>query len=388
MYVFAILFTSSIAEPGAELEEGYNAPYLFATMGDSMMTLFTNGVLGDNLADTIDALVQQSVLMMWMFFLFSFISSLTLLNMLIGVLCEVVAGEAVGEKEKLEECGLRFVIEEAFATIDANHDGKVSEAEWQQIKGKEEVREAFIGAGLDASRIEEELEDLKVGIFGKRSFDEGFVGLSLEELCIKALEIRPGKTGCLLELKRLEARQDLRMKKLAREMQDLDDSFRQALHQRNLPIPRSASKGTASPMQALPTSTLLHALRKRSTNTKDLVRAMSNTSVIDLTAPSEECRSANVFCSRSQASNAQPPRVWFSEEPDAIVIVPQAELTPIESLPEQLLPPMPELSSRSWAQPSLNVLTDSPLSTCSLFDFSSGAQVASNDQYGMELYDA
>merc|ERR1712130_737344 len=79
MYVFAIIFTSHFGEPGGDEEvpltpeqeamqeevealglsladSDATAVQLFATIGHSMMTLFTNGVLGDNLAQTLNSI--------------------------------------------------------------------------------------------------------------------------------------------------------------------------------------------------------------------------------------------------------------------------------------------------------------------------------------------
>merc|ERR1719223_941273 len=66
MYVFAIVFTAQLGDPDAP-EHKYETPYydsdsdptaqeLFASIGSSMMTLFTRGVLGDNLAKTLQAI--------------------------------------------------------------------------------------------------------------------------------------------------------------------------------------------------------------------------------------------------------------------------------------------------------------------------------------------
>merc|ERR1719310_897726 len=97
MYVFAILMLSIIAEPPPEGEEWPDcdtedncAKYVVGSMGDAMMTLYTNGVLGDNLAQIVDIILAEGIVPMWIFWIFFGISSMTLLNMLIGVLCEVI----------------------------------------------------------------------------------------------------------------------------------------------------------------------------------------------------------------------------------------------------------------------------------------------------------
>merc|ERR1719163_1099194 len=117
MYVFAIVFTAQIGDPDAperatpdtywDRGSDPTAQELFGTMGDSMMSLFTRGLLGDNLAETLQAIKDRGgkdtyecdsegecnrtggqLWLMWVFIVFMIISAFCLLNMLVGVLCE------------------------------------------------------------------------------------------------------------------------------------------------------------------------------------------------------------------------------------------------------------------------------------------------------------
>lgn len=94
MYVFAIIMVSIIGSPEANRDaEEDTCEHMFGTMGDAMMSLFTNGVLGDNLSQAVQGILNfpngegsgTGVFLMWLFMLFFAISSMTLLNMLIGV---------------------------------------------------------------------------------------------------------------------------------------------------------------------------------------------------------------------------------------------------------------------------------------------------------------
>merc|ERR1719324_1113885 len=52
MYVFAIVFTAIVGDPDNYTDNGpepETCEHMFGTMGDAMMSLFTHGVLGDNL---------------------------------------------------------------------------------------------------------------------------------------------------------------------------------------------------------------------------------------------------------------------------------------------------------------------------------------------------
>jgi voltage-gated sodium channel len=257
-YVYAIIFTTQIAKVGGTPEEG-SAEELFDSIGHSMMTLFTNGVLGDNLADTVDAIVKHSNLSVWLFFSFFGISSMTLLNMLIGVLCEVVGMTQEGESKVMEEDNLRYAIETCFADIDINHDGRVSEAEWQRIKQDEDVKRAFIESGLDEGIVDEELDQMQVAIFGKGRGDKG---LTLDQLVQRVIEIRPGMPGSLIEMKVLEAKHAVKVERLYQEVEDLEKEFEEAL----LEVKPQANSNsyTAASIQAVPTAELLECFRARS----------------------------------------------------------------------------------------------------------------------------
>merc|ERR1719183_951101 len=100
-----------------------------------MMSLFTHGVLGDNLSQTLQAIIDfpngeggaAGLVLLWLFFVFFAISSMTLLNMLIGVLCEVITQTAESEKDSTQIRDLTLSIEDAFDMIDTNGDERVCE---------------------------------------------------------------------------------------------------------------------------------------------------------------------------------------------------------------------------------------------------------------------
>merc|ERR1719305_1336320 len=99
IYIFGIIFTSSFATAtDQEIIDRYGSLWL------SCFHLFMAGTLLDNIIDVMtslrmsdDAGLQYCLLMMF----FVLLSSFTVLNMLIGVLCEVVTQTADEEKEKI-----------------------------------------------------------------------------------------------------------------------------------------------------------------------------------------------------------------------------------------------------------------------------------------------
>mmetsp|Transcript_34617 Transcript_34617/g.63271 ORF Transcript_34617/g.63271 Transcript_34617/m.63271 type:complete len:614 (-) Transcript_34617:35-1876(-) len=152
-YVFAIFFTTILACPpgdttercddGWELFPGEDpvARYLFGSIGSSMMTLFTNGMLGDNLYWVLDIIKNDSLVMYWLFCIYFLISALTLLNMLIGVLCDTIADTTEKEKQSQKEMNFQECMARCFREIDTDGSGTVTYMEWHEIKQDPTVRE-------------------------------------------------------------------------------------------------------------------------------------------------------------------------------------------------------------------------------------------------------
>lgn len=230
MYVFSIIFTGSFSdrekypltpycsrqeELGQNLSDdcvedgefGELGRDLFATMGDSFMSLFTRGVLGDNLAETVQAILDESVVLMWVFWIFCIITFATLLNMLIGVICEVISDCAAEEEQQEKEKLLSSAIEEAFSEIDMNSDGLVSRQEWGYVKDNEKVRHTFLKIGLEEDRMEERLEQMQAQIFLEKDVDEEGeqMGLTMEQLVQKVVEMRPDADASALDLELMKS---------------------------------------------------------------------------------------------------------------------------------------------------------------------------------------
>eukprot|EP00929_Paragymnodinium_shiwhaense_P074248 TRINITY_DN37986_c0_g2_i1.p1 TRINITY_DN37986_c0_g2~~TRINITY_DN37986_c0_g2_i1.p1 ORF type:complete len:610 (-),score=131.48 TRINITY_DN37986_c0_g2_i1:89-1918(-) len=202
MYIFAIIFTSQLGQPGGRHAEPGNedgdptALMMFDSIGSSMMTLFTNGVLGDNLAQTLDAIKDakachtylleetcpaycqfvegecvggrrlEGLILMWLFLCFMMISSITLLNMLIGVLCQVVDDTARSELEANQILELQACLSECFQLIDANGNGVISAKEWRMIGESEEMRKSLEKLGIETADVEERLLQMQHTLFG------------------------------------------------------------------------------------------------------------------------------------------------------------------------------------------------------------------------------
>lgn len=125
-YVFAIGFTQLTA--GHELGTKY-----FANVSIAMYNLMIYATFGDNLADFTNDLRSQ----MWPLLVFCLIymalSQLTLMNMLVGVLCDVVSSVAVKEREERSQSQMISDMKLIFQTLDTDFDEMVSYKEFSAM---------------------------------------------------------------------------------------------------------------------------------------------------------------------------------------------------------------------------------------------------------------
>mmetsp|Transcript_51070 Transcript_51070/g.94461 ORF Transcript_51070/g.94461 Transcript_51070/m.94461 type:complete len:627 (-) Transcript_51070:37-1917(-) len=146
-YIFAIAFTSQVAvAPHERLaedpprEEPTEAEYMFGSIGSSMMTLFTNGMLGDNLYQTMTAIKDDSLVMYWVFIAYFCISAMTLLNMLIGILCDVINMTASQEEATIKQRQFKDHLRPIFHSFDMDGNDHVTIQEWDKVMDTAELK--------------------------------------------------------------------------------------------------------------------------------------------------------------------------------------------------------------------------------------------------------
>jgi len=136
LYIFAIIFTQTLSKIDDNSEACQNVQGYYADLGLSMLMLFLAGTLLDNVVDVMwdMKLCPASYYHIYIFGLFILLSSFTVLNMLIGVLCEVVSETSAREAESAMVSEIREEITAVFLEIDVNGDGTVSKDEFEQMK--------------------------------------------------------------------------------------------------------------------------------------------------------------------------------------------------------------------------------------------------------------
>lgn len=119
LYVFAIAFTQICAD--TDVGQSH-----FPRITRSMYNLLIYGVFLDSIGSFVDELNDAGYHIAFLFLIFVFLAAFTLMNMLIGVLCEVVASVAESEREHMS---VSFVKEKLQSIVEefSMHDGDDSD---------------------------------------------------------------------------------------------------------------------------------------------------------------------------------------------------------------------------------------------------------------------
>lgn len=167
----------------------------FSTVPEAMLTLLIHGVFMDDMAELVAAIRQDSAVAFGTFIIFVLIASITLMNMLIGVLCEVVS--MVGQSER-EELLVDFVKRELMDIIieaDEDGDGLMSHQEFLRILESPEGLRALETVGVDPVG----LIDYADTIFAQ---DDGDVGETVlfSHFMSEILQLRGSNTATVKDL--------------------------------------------------------------------------------------------------------------------------------------------------------------------------------------------
>mmetsp|Transcript_28798 Transcript_28798/g.61193 ORF Transcript_28798/g.61193 Transcript_28798/m.61193 type:complete len:641 (+) Transcript_28798:83-2005(+) len=188
MYVFAIAFTQLSAETimGAKY---------FDSVGMSMYSLLVYGTLLDNLAAVCNEIGRESGVCLLLFGFFVLLAALTVMNMLIGVLCEVVSAVASTEKEEMVVTFVTGKLQQILEQLDANCDMQISRDEFMQILANPEAARALEEVGVDPVGV----VDFVDFIFDDQD-DEEAVSLTFGDFMQVVLKLRGSNTATVRDI--------------------------------------------------------------------------------------------------------------------------------------------------------------------------------------------
>jgi len=144
IYIFAIGFTQMLE--GTDVGEES-----FKTVPMSMNTLLLEGTLPDQ-AGIVNAVGDQHLVFRLAMLLYILLASLTVMNMLVGILCEVVSVVSAVEKEELLINFVKGALSDMLQKngIDADNDHHISKAEFLVLLQNSDALKALQEVGVDA----------------------------------------------------------------------------------------------------------------------------------------------------------------------------------------------------------------------------------------------
>eukprot|EP00929_Paragymnodinium_shiwhaense_P061623 TRINITY_DN30798_c0_g1_i1.p1 TRINITY_DN30798_c0_g1~~TRINITY_DN30798_c0_g1_i1.p1 ORF type:complete len:810 (-),score=154.60 TRINITY_DN30798_c0_g1_i1:331-2760(-) len=145
LFVFTYVFAIALKQLAEDTPLG---PEHFPSVPMSMVTLMVYGVFLDSFASFFLALMKHPHLAL-MFFFFVLIGSLTILNMLVGVLCEVVSAVAATEQEEMLVTYVNDKLSRVMQLIDTDGGGSISKKEFMQILENVDAVRSLNDVGVD-----------------------------------------------------------------------------------------------------------------------------------------------------------------------------------------------------------------------------------------------
>lgn len=141
-YVFAIACTQMSS--GTDMGETY-----FVNVALSMYSLIIYATFLDNLAPFMNNIRAESAAVVVIVLVFMALACLTLMNMLLGVLCEVISDVSNQEEEDAARSGVGCKLMEVAASLDTDGSGRVSAKEFSAILHNKDALRALENVGVD-----------------------------------------------------------------------------------------------------------------------------------------------------------------------------------------------------------------------------------------------
>jgi len=168
LFIFGILFKLHAIDAVEDVN------LMFETVPRSMWTCLLHGTFLDASSDILNVLVENSHFMTAMFLLFIFLSSFTLLNMLIGILCDVIQQVSKSEKEDEAVAYLKDYVLDILEAHDRDDDRFISKSEFKLLMRNPELHFMLTQFGVSVFDLVS-LEDV---LFDKHNYTEEQEGRS------------------------------------------------------------------------------------------------------------------------------------------------------------------------------------------------------------------
>eukprot|EP00928_Gymnodinium_smaydae_P096096 TRINITY_DN8416_c0_g2_i2.p1 TRINITY_DN8416_c0_g2~~TRINITY_DN8416_c0_g2_i2.p1 ORF type:complete len:579 (+),score=75.29 TRINITY_DN8416_c0_g2_i2:22-1737(+) len=145
-YVFAIV----LAQISVDTTSGSK---YFSSVPHAMYSLMIYGTLVDNVGVMLGELCQESYILTGIMLVFVLLSAMTLMNLLIGILCEVVSNVAKAERDEMAIALVTGKLFHILVECDEDSDGMISRDEFKQLLSNTEALKALNDVGVDPAAL-------------------------------------------------------------------------------------------------------------------------------------------------------------------------------------------------------------------------------------------
>jgi len=188
-YVFAIC----LRQLSDDTQMGHD---FFPSVPEGMFVLLVDGVFLDDFGPVIRKIGRHSIVCAVVFFLFVCLSAITLMNLLIGVVCELMSSVAATEKEERNISIVKDRLSKVLNSIDRDGDGTISEQEFYEMLDNDECVGTLEGVGVDVVG----LTDLVDIIFDKYRADGQATRLSVDDFFATVYGLRGSNTASVKDV--------------------------------------------------------------------------------------------------------------------------------------------------------------------------------------------
>lgn len=186
-YVFAIALRNVVL-PDSDIETTY-----FSSVPEAMHNLILFGTFLDSLSTFLYDLKADSPLCFIFSWIYIGLAALTVMNMLIGVLCEVISSVAAEEAESLMVEKVADKFKSIVAELDEDNDGSLNWEEFQKILDHPDALAALESVNVDPEGMIDMAEDY--------FFDDGeALDLEFDEFVSMLLDLRGGQQATIKDI--------------------------------------------------------------------------------------------------------------------------------------------------------------------------------------------
>jgi hypothetical protein len=170
---------------------------MFDSVLGSMFVLSLAGTMCDDITGVTVVFIEEGHYWMFAAFLaFVVLSSFTALNMLLGIVCEVIVEVKEMEEEKRLLEDVREKIVDTFEALDEDGSGMISKKEFIKLTENEDVMEALALMEVKPDH----LLSLSDSLFDKDNDEAGEVELEFADFLRVLVHLRPGQDASVMDV--------------------------------------------------------------------------------------------------------------------------------------------------------------------------------------------